>query len=135
MKQLFQSDTFHVSAFIILLIIASAVYSHQKYIFPYFDYDEYCEEQYEDIIIIHNKDCPICKESDLWFTTKQNKYDILIKKNACFCTECFDKEEIDILEVIYLYNLLRYERSLKINGASKEYIRDKVKQNFKNQDE
>jgi len=135
MKSIWESSAFRIVLFAALIIVAASLYSYRNYIFPYFDYDEYCEERHNDIVIIHNKNCPICKKSNLWFTTKENKYNILIKENAFFCSECFDKDEIEILKVLHLYNLLCYERSLKMNGASKEYIKNKVKESYKSKNE
>jgi len=80
---------------------------------------------------MHNKRCPACQ--DHWFTTKNAKYELIIKKKASFCPECFNTDEIDLLKILHLYNLLRFETNLRINGASKEYIRNRVKNEFKDQ--
>lgn len=98
-----------LAAIVLMLVCA-------KTIFPFVSNCEYYEENYRvdkniSIRIIHNSDCPL--NHSKWFTVKENKYNILIKENADFCTVCFDEYEIRKLIVLHKMNLkdlyLRYK--------------------------
>jgi len=133
LRNIWGNNTVRMIVHVVLLIVAYLSCASYRSILPYVRSDEYVEENKNDIVIMHNKSCPIYQTH--WFTTKNAKYELIIKKNAAFCLECFDRGEIEMLKIIHLYNLLRFETNLQINGASKEYIRNKVKNNYKNQHE
>lgn len=57
-----------------------------------------------DYTVIHDDaDCPL--HGSAWFKEKHEKYNILIKDDASFCTECFHPDEVQKLIVIHRLNV------------------------------
>lgn len=110
------SDKVIFTVFICIIIFIIVVNECGQTIFPIMDDDEYFVDEYN---CIHGNNCPY--QSVPWFSQKHSKYDILIKKEHEICKECLSFEEDKLMELHYI-NLDLREKSLRINGASEEYI-------------
>lgn len=93
-----------------IALILFILYDTSHTIFPsvrdgeYFEETERHDKKFSNITIHDNVSCPLCSSAP-WFQTKHNKYDILIKDNASFCTECFHPDEVQKLIVIHRLNI------------------------------
>lgn len=83
--------------------------------------DEYFVDKYGNI---HGDKCPY-KEVP-WFTTKHNKYDLIIKSDQEICKECLLYEEDKLMELHYI-NIEEEIKGLQLNGADDEYIEKRIK--------
>ena len=123
--------TLIIALILVLLFIGLVVVSNYKYVFPFMSETDYCIETITDksdgytIYLYHNKNCP--EYTNHWLCEKNSKYDIIIRQKASFCTTCFDKEEIYKLIPISNANLESFCRNLKFNGATDDYIKQRVK--------
>ncbi len=116
------SDTKVYFSFLGILLAGYLLIANSTTIFPFMDDDEYFVDEQENI---HGCNCPY--RSTPWFTRKHSKYDILIEKDQEICRECLLYEEDKLWELHYI-NLELKEKSLKINGASEDYIKNKMQE-------
>ena len=114
------SDAKVYFSFLGILLAGYLLIANSTTIFPFMDDDEYFVDMHENI---HGGNCPY--RSTPWFTRKHSKYDILIEKDQEICRECLLYEEDKLWELHYI-NLELKEKLLKINGASKDYIKNKM---------
>lgn len=106
----------------IMTMLAICIFlSFVRTIFPYVEEDEFFVDKYGEI---HGKYCP--KEDAPWFTTKYDRYNILIERDQYICNECLSFEE-DKLFMLHKYNLKKRIQFLKSEGLSVEEISDDIK--------
>ena len=106
---------------ICILVIVVTIISNVSFIFPFMSDDEYFVDKYGNI---HGDKCPY-KEVP-WFTTKHNKYDLIIKSDQEICKECLLYEEDKLMELHYI-NIEEEIKGLQLNGADDEYIEKRIK--------
>lgn len=109
---------------ICILVIVVTIISNVSFIFPFMSDDEYFVDKYGNI---HGDKCPY-KEVP-WFTTKHNKYDLIIKSDQEICKECLLYEKDKLMELHYI-NIEEEIKGLQLNGADDEYIENRLKQYY-----
>lgn len=117
-------DTKTYLKFLCILAIVVIIISGVSFILPFMSDDEYFVDKYGNI---HGNKCPY-KEVP-WFTTKHNKYDLIIKSDQEICKECLLYEEDKLMELHYI-NIEEEIKGLQLNGADDEYIENRLKQYY-----
>jgi len=110
--------------FLIAFFLLYYIGTISSFIFPVMDDDEYFIEHKkskEDISwdVIHNNCCPRCEVP--WFTRKHSKYRVIIEKSWSFCTECFSKDDVEIMIFISDINLESLTRKYEHSKYTQRY--------------
>ena len=106
------------TALIILLIV---LVKCGGTIFPIMSESECFQDEYA---CLHNNNCPY--RSVPWFTIKEKKLSLLIKKDIKFCRECFSDSDVKKCVYCHRINLDNLIKRYNHSRCSKQYIKNRI---------